>query len=180
MVALTDNDVSRLKFAGAHYSISNLYTNVHEMLEAEQLDIVSIATRTPVKAEVIAALCESGVRGLYVEKPLANSIEECRRLLDLVAQSDCYITYGVNRRFHNVYRKAKEIINSKKIGNLIEIVIEFDRAPLLWTHTHSMDLLTYFAGEPTHIRAELAGSTFNFDGVRCVDSDPLIESAQIR
>jgi len=178
LIALADNDKQRLTDAGVGYSVKSLHENYKDMLRTEKLDIVSIATRTPLKSEIIYELCKSEVKGIYVEKPLANSIGECRRILDVVKSSTCVISYGVNRRFHHAYRKAKEIISSKELGELREVVVEFGVAPLLWSHPHSMDLLVYFAGRPTHVRADLNPESFNKVDSDLIDSDPLIDSAQ--
>ena len=178
LIALSDVDRESLSEAGRRFGIEKLYTEYEELLAIEKCDIVSVATRTPIKSDIIKKVCASGVKGIYIEKPISNSIQECSSSLELLASNSCLVSYGVNRRFHEVYRKAKEFIQNGDIGELREVVVEFGRSPLLWTHPHSMDILQFFAGEPDKVRAELFDDSVLRNG-NTVDSDPVILSAQI-
>jgi predicted dehydrogenase len=84
---------------------------------------------------------------------------DCRQMLTRP------LGYGVNRRYHAVYRRAKEMM-----GDAHELVLEFGRSPLLWTHPHSMDLALFFMGaDVIDVQARLTG-----------DDDPVVEHAYIR
>ena len=48
-----------------------IYTDYHEMLARENLDIVSICTWPQLHAEMVIAAAEAGVRAIHCEKPMA-------------------------------------------------------------------------------------------------------------
>ncbi len=177
LVALSDINPVELNNAGNLYNIQRLYRDYTELLLTERPDIVSIATRTPLKDEIISSSCKSGVKGIYVEKPIANNIADCRKILELSSKYSCFLSYGVNRRYHYIYRHAKEILSSGELGDMLEITIEFGTAQLLWTHPHSMDLLIFFAGYPASIQCNLEEKSLNYVNPMMVDSDPIIENA---
>lgn len=162
LVALSDVNKSALNHAGETYGVTALYRDYREMLEAEKIDLVSIATRTPEKADIIRAC---GDRMVYVEKPIANSIALARQCLSKP------VAYGVNRRYHAVYRKAKELVAAGAIGDVVEIVFEFGHSPLLWCHPHTVDLAVFFLGaDVLSIDAKLSG-----DPTEC---DPKVDYAR--
>jgi len=178
LIGLSDLNSELLVEVGARYNIDTLSENYEKLLDNKRPDIICIATRTPSKSEIISSACKVGTKGIYVEKPLANSIAGCERVLNELANSSCLVSYGVNRRFHDCYRKAKEMVESGVVGHLKEVVIEFGASQLLWTHPHTMDLLIYYAGIPLKLRSDLLNSSLMLKDGHCIDSDPIIESAQ--
>lgn len=156
LVALCDVDQGRLSKAADAYGVPG-YLDYRHMLAEQRPDLVTIATRTPQKLEIVEA-CKS-VPFVYVEKPLANSLADCRRMLTRS------LGYGVNRRYHAVYRQARDMMRDAR-----ELVLEFGRSPLLWTHPHSMDLALFFLGtDVIDVQARVTG-----------DDDPIVEHAYIR
>lgn len=156
LVALCDVNQDRLSKAASTYGVPG-YSDFREMLTTMRPDLVTVATRTPQKREIVEA-CKD-VPFVYVEKPLANSLRDCRRMLTRP------LGYGVNRRYHAVYRQARQMMNDAR-----EIVLEFGRSALLWTHPHSMDLALLFLGtDVIDVQARLTS-----------DDDPIVEHAYIR
>jgi len=179
LIAFCDANADLLRQRGAYYGVQDLYTDYRELLDQVRPDIVTIATRTPVKCEIIEYACRNGVQGIYVEKPLANSLEDCRLALSRVAQSGVKLAYGVNRRYHTVYRHAKELILRGEIGEVIEVVAEHGQSQLLWSHPHTVDLILFLSSstDVVNIQASLLSDTVNRTSNLTVDSDPVIESA---
>ena len=180
LVALCDNDEKRLTHFGQHYGIPKVYSDYRQMITDIKPDILSIATRTDVRCDIIRFGLEHGIKGFYAEKPISRSISDCRNILNQVDQHKAKIVYGATRRAMDVYSKAKEICWSGEIGEIEQITIEFGYAPLLWAHPHSVDLMTFFANS-TSIKS-IQGTCFideNNIQSNIVDDDPLIENAYI-
>ena len=55
---------------------ANTYTDHREMLAAEKLDILVVATSDNRHADIVVDGAEAGVRGILCEKPLATSLED--------------------------------------------------------------------------------------------------------
>ena len=66
---------------GERWGVSRLYRDYREMLAKEQLDIVSVCTPTRSRAEVVEAVVESGVKAVFLEKPLARTLREADQII---------------------------------------------------------------------------------------------------
>src|SRR5687768_7059764 len=67
LVAGADNSVSQRRDFADRWAIpeQQVYADYRAMLACENLDIVSIATPTPLHAEMTLAAVEAGVRGIF-------------------------------------------------------------------------------------------------------------------
>jgi scyllo-inositol 2-dehydrogenase (NAD+) len=180
LAALCDTNEDLLKACAERLSVRATYTDYRKLIDEIEPAIIGVATRTPAKEEIIKYACHRGVRAVYVEKPLANSLNACRELLSVAAANQVVLGYGVNRRYHVAYREAKRRVESGVIGELRQIIIEHGRAPLLWSHPHSADLMLFFANTARvlSVQASLASESVSASGL-LVDSDPIVESAFI-
>jgi scyllo-inositol 2-dehydrogenase (NAD+) len=143
-------------------------------------DIVSIATRTTGRGEIIGEAIRHGVRGLHCEKPLANNMRQCRAILSAIAARDIKFTYGTTRRFMDIYRLGRSLVQQGEIGALTQIEVQFGRTLLLWNHPHSIDLLLFFSGR-RNVRRVQARITLPTpaEGDLVIEDDPFVEDATI-
>lgn len=179
LVALAETNAARLKWAGDHYHITARYENYNDLFKEISPDIIGIATRTPDKLGILKDACKYGVRGVYVEKPLANSLMSAKSILDEAGSANMLISYGVNRRYHALYRQARDLIKAGEIGELLEVVIEFGESQLLWAHPHSVDLMIFLSGQrPIEAQAELVQDSVLKLSALSIDSDPIVSYAQ--
>ncbi len=178
-VALADVDSERLTCAGRLFGIERVFEDYQVMLRDVKPDIVTIATRTPEKAGAMRAAMRAGVKGIYVEKPIANSIGVAVELLGEAVRQNVHVSYGVNRRFHTMFRQARDVIASRELGDVREVLIEFGQSKLLWTHPHSVDLMIFLLGRvPLAVQAELVSSSVVSVSSLKIDSDPVVAHAQ--
>ena len=70
MIAGCDINETRLKKFGKKWKVENLYTNYHDMLSENSLDILCIATWTNQHATMALDGVRSGVKGIFCEKPI--------------------------------------------------------------------------------------------------------------
>jgi predicted dehydrogenase len=181
LVALAETNRARLDWVGKHYRIDALFENYRDLLAEIAPDVIGVATRTPEKLEILRQACRSGVKGIYVEKPLANCLCDARAILDEAAQANVILSYGVNRRYHALYRRARDLIHAGEIGDLVEIVIEFGQSQLLWTHPHSVDLMLFLGGQrPLEVQAELMQESVVTASEVKIDSDPVVSFARFQ
>jgi len=183
LYAFCDNDQERLQQLGAYYNVKYLYNDFQDLIQETQPDFLCIATRTQGRTDIIKYACQNNVKIIYLEKPISRSIADCRSTLEICKKYDVLLGYGVNRRYHFAYRKAKEIIKSGIVGQLREINIEHGRSSLLWSHPHSADLILFFA-EDTQIEYIQGTCSYTDDyipeNIMFIDNDPIIEHAYLK
>jgi virulence factor len=83
------------------YRVAETAVGVSDLL-GRKLDAAFVHTATESHAEVAGALLRAGVH-VYVDKPLAYSYEESRRLVETAERAGRILMVGFNRRFAPMY-----------------------------------------------------------------------------
>ena len=93
------------------------YGDYRRMLEDKDIDIVVIGTPDHWHCRMMVDAVESG-KHVYVEKPLANSIEEARIMERAAANAEVVVQVGQWQRSGEHYRNAIDIVRSGQLGNI--------------------------------------------------------------
>lgn len=104
-----------------HLPNVNWYKNYEEMLEEQDFDIVEILTPHHLHCEQAIRCARSKVRGISLQKPMANTIGECEQIITACKQNGVVLKVYDNFVFYPVYLKAKELVAQGLIGDLISI-----------------------------------------------------------
>ena len=115
------------------------------MLTQENLDIVSIATWPHLHAEMVIAAAEAGVKAIHCEKPMAPTYGEAVRMVDVCKANGVQLSFNHQRRFGAPFRKAKELLDSGAIGDLIRL--EATCSNMYDWGTHWFDMLFFYNDE---------------------------------
>lgn len=148
LVAVSDAFAEKVESTQKRYNVPNGYTDYKEMIEKENPDIVSIATRPGPHAEMTVFAAEHGVKGIYCEKPLCCSMEEADAMLSACEKNNVKFNYGTQRRYAKLYHKMRELIQNEEIGNVQCVIAECGSGAAQWTHTHTADMIMFLAGDP--------------------------------
>jgi scyllo-inositol 2-dehydrogenase (NAD+) len=181
LVALCDTNADALRAASERFSVRKTYRDYRSMIQEESLDIVSVATRTSIRPEILMHAAKHRMMGIYCEKPLSRTLEEADAIVDLVPKAGTAFVYGPQRRYMSGFVGVRQAIVSGRIGPVRDISIRWPAGPLLWRHPHSVDLACFLAGDVA-VEAVRAKLRVALDSVRghIVDSDPIVESATIQ
>lgn len=117
------------------------YADWQEMLAAEQLDIVSIASMTPSHAEQTLGCVAAGVRAVYCEKPVASTLAEAEEMVEACRRSGTLLVINHNRRFSPTYRQLAEFIARGSLGDLITVSARWATGRLGNVGTHMIDAI---------------------------------------
>lgn len=136
-----------------------LYTNHEEMLETEDLDIVTVATSDHLHADLVVNAANSGVKGIFCEKPLATTLADADRMIEAVERNKTILSIDHTRRWVPLWRHTKEEVVDKDAIGSVQCIIGFltgGRAMLFRNGTHIIDMICYFAdSDPEWVSAEL-------------------------
>jgi len=140
-------------------------THLEEALEDPAIDAVIITTPTPTHAEVVEAAARAG-KAIFVEKPIAQSLEAGRRVVQAVEHSGVPCQVGFQRRYDPAYVRAKEMIEGGELGRLegIRLVgrdpyppkLDFLKSSgglLVDMGIHDLDAARFFVGEVAEVYA---------------------------
>lgn len=159
-------DAFKAKYQDNWDNIS-LYTNHQEMLENENLDIVTVATSDHRHADLVVDAANAGVKGIFCEKPMATTLEDADRMLEATEKNSTILSIDHTRRWQPLWRHTREeIIGGGSIGDVKYVIgtLSGGRAMLFRNGTHCVDAICYFAdSEPVWVSAELEDGYENYN-----------------
>ncbi len=117
LVAVCDVDEERAKTIASQYG-ADVYGDSREMLKREDVEAVSICTWTTTHATEAMNALNAGKHAL-VEKPLASTIGDARRIVKLAEQNCRHLMVGFIERFNPGVQRAKDVLKEREIGELV-------------------------------------------------------------
>ncbi len=145
------------------------YTDYKQMLAEQRLDILAVATPDNRHAEIAVDGASSGVRGVFVEKPLATTLEDADRIIQACESSGAALITDHTWRWDPLYHRVLESVHAGDIGTLSTIIATHTgpRAMLFRNGTHTIDGICYFAeSQPRRVFAHLEDGFDNWDRYR--------------
>lgn len=94
---------------------AKLYEDYNDLLANETLDGVAIALPNSLHLSATKACCEAGIKNILLEKPIANTPEEGRAIIDCCNEHNATLLIGHHRRSSNLFLFLKEFLAT---GNL--------------------------------------------------------------
>jgi len=95
----------------------SVYETVADLCADSNVDVIYIATPHELHAEHIALAAAAG-KHMLVEKPLSISVDECRRIEDIVARAGVTLVAGHSHSFDTPIRYTRELIASGRYGRV--------------------------------------------------------------
>lgn len=99
-----------------------LYADYRELLSNPLIQGVIIATPDHWHTRIFADALKAG-KAVYVEKPVANSIEECNLMMDLQKKHKGIITTGLWQTSQRYFIAANEILRSGILGDVYKVQV---------------------------------------------------------
>jgi len=166
LVALCDTNETVLAETAAKCG-AKTYTDLEAMLDAEELDAVSLCTPPSLHAPMTE---QAAARGLHVlcEKPMAASVSDCQRMIDACQAAGVTLMIALKKRFAPQYCFIKEMCDSE-VGQPLWACARFalgrvekdwfwqegdGGGPLLENSVHMVDILRHLMGDVVRVNAE--------------------------
>lgn len=144
---------------GQRAGFANATSDVDELIRNPEIDTVVIATRHDSHADLTIAALSAG-KHVFVEKPLALTLEELQRIEEAHAHSTRVLMGGFNRRFAPLVGRMKTMLDQVREPKGFIMVMNAGQIPSdHWTQDrqigggriigeacHLIDLMRYLAG----------------------------------
>lgn len=124
LVAICDIDQSvidqrKADLAKLNIDVSKIkvYTDYRKLLDQKDINVVIIGTPDHWHALQMIHACEAG-KDVYVEKPVGNSIEECRTMVAAQQRYNKVVQAGQWQRSQQHFRDAVDFIKTGQLGNI--------------------------------------------------------------
>ena len=136
------------------------FDDYQKMIKSQKLDAVSICVPTSLHY-LVAKNCINNGLHVLLEKPIASTVKEGEKLLELASSKKIKFLVGHIERFNPVVKKAKEMIENDELGKVITIIARrVGGFPFQITDTnvsvdsaiHDIDIANYLLGRlPTKV-----------------------------
>jgi predicted dehydrogenase len=147
ITAMCNRDAGRAKRIMDQFGIAKHYTDLREMLAAERPDFVDIITPPETHLEMCQVAADAGVH-VICQKPLAPSLDEARRIVELAKQAGIRFMVHENFRFQPWHREIKRLLDEGVIGDRLHSLYFRMRMGDGWGDDAYLDRQPYFRTMP--------------------------------
>ena len=160
VTTLCDRSPDALAKQARRYPSVHLTHEIDSVLEDDSIDAVFVVT--PISTHYsLAKRCLEAGKHVFVEKPLAESAEECDELIDLAEERGLVLMPGHTFVYSPPVNVVKELLDSGEIGEVFfgtssrvnlgihqsDVSVIRDLAP------HDFSMMLHWFGEPSWVRA---------------------------
>ncbi len=148
------------------------YTSAQEMFDKEKLGGVILGTPPKSHYPLTKMAAERGIHVL-AEKPMASTVEDCQRMIDICKEKKVTLMIGHKKRFVPVLVRLKELVEGE-LGTIRYMLHRYPHpgmsnkdwfwqeddggGPILENAVHAADTLGFLMGDVERVYAE--GGTF--------------------
>jgi predicted dehydrogenase len=122
LIAAMDPDKNRLAIFCDRWGARNGFKSITEMVTEEELDIIVIASPTRFHCQHFIEAIQSGVKGVFLEKPVAQSLREVDAMINAASATGACVVINHFRSFDPSYRKVRDLISEGSIGEVTGVV----------------------------------------------------------
>jgi predicted dehydrogenase len=158
--AVCDPDEKALNETADRFGVKARFTSHEEALASDAFDAVIIVTPTFLHRDIACAAAEAG-KHIFLEKPMAITVEECEAINRAVADAGVKLQIGFMRRFDEGFMRAHELLVSGEMGRVMVIkstgrgpglpppwIYDIDKCNgiLAEVNSHDIDSIRWFTG----------------------------------
>jgi predicted dehydrogenase len=170
LAVVCDAAQEQAREAATHFDVP-FETNVDAAIGRDGLDGVIVATPPYLHEPPCVAAAERG-RHVFVEKPMAPTLDGCDRMIAAAKQGGIRLMVGQVIRYHPIHMRVKQMVDEAAVGRPLFVQIQrvggafggawakpwrLTRAqsggPLLEINAHEIDFMRYLCGEVTQVFA---------------------------
>lgn len=145
LVSVCDPDKTRQTLAKQRRTTLSCYDSLRELLDGENVDIVSLCTPPEFHAEQIG-LCAGRVKAIICEKPLSTDCQSARPAVEVCRSTGTILVVNYYKRFDGLVPSVKALLDDGRIGR-VKLVNAIFSGPLDAVGSHMVDLLRFLFGE---------------------------------
>lgn len=181
LAAVCDCVKERARAFGEQYGVP-WFTDMHEMMSAADIDVVSILTPSGLHAEHLLAVA-SYKKHVVLEKPMALTLDDADAMIRACAENDIRLFVVKQNRFNVPVQKLREAMEAGRFGRLVLGTVRvrwcrpqsyydqdawrgtwaYDGGVLTNQASHHIDLLEWMVGEVESVFAKSTTALVNIE-----------------
>ena len=120
LLLAVDSDIKRAEAIAALKGQAKVSTDFNDVIKDPRIDIVIVSTTNDKLAGISLSAIKAG-KHVLVEKPAARNFKEIEEVIKLTQKNKVMVKVGFNLRYHPALMKAREIVDSGVMGELMFI-----------------------------------------------------------
>lgn len=117
LVAVCDLVEEKAKKIAGHFNVS-WHTDMHEMMRANDVDVVVVLSESGLHADHVIALARYG-KHIVVEKPMALSLEDADAMIQACDEAGIKLFVVKQNRFNVPVAKLRDALERGRLGRLV-------------------------------------------------------------
>ena len=182
LVAVCDPAQEKIDAAKGYFDASvRTYTDTDAFLADPELDVVCVTSPDFAHADCAVPVLKAK-KHLYLEKPMAQTIEDCDRIIEAWKGSGVVFMVGLELRYCTLMQDTKKLVDAGEIGRIITGTVidnvsvggqyyyhgprrrkEYIKSLILEKGTHSLDLANWLVGQ-SPVKVYCSGALDVFGG----------------
>ena len=135
IVAAVGRDLGKTRDFCLEYGIENAFDSFEDAVAGVDFEAVDICLPNHLHAEYTVKAAEAG-KHILLEKPMANTVAECKIMNDAARKNNVTLMIGQSRRFFEPVMASIDRINKGEIGELVSVSANLyaylEKAPTEW------------------------------------------------
>jgi len=169
LVAIADRQPQLAQYARGLGMEAPFFTSVEAMLDGVGLDAVFVCTPAAAHLSTAQACIARGVH-VFVEKPLADTVEHARQMLELAEAAGVVHAVGYMKCHYPLYRKMRELVQGGTLGQVMQChgtvyLSQVFRPPQGWIYDRQQSGGGIVINSTSHVLALLYGFFGDVRGV---------------
>lgn len=179
LTALCSSRESTAREAAGLYGVERHYGDYRELLGDNAVDAVFIAAPNHLHCEMAVAAAQAK-KHILCDKPMALSLQDADTMIDAARRNGVKLMVGFSERFITSFARARELIESGKIGEPVMVYAKRAHKPrhdwvadasrsggvLVLAGVHNIDLTLWLTGStPKRLYAEMGSFVYKSDYV---------------
>lgn len=180
--AVCDLNEEEARAFADQYGAKYVFTDFRKMAAMDELDAISIAVPNCFHAPIAIEALTRG-KHVLVEKPMANTLRDCRRMIRAAEKAGVRLMVGQSRRYYDAVFESRQLLEQGRIGGLIGITAllfaYLEHPPTPWWSSrrktgglmiplwgnHILDYVLWMFGQkPQRVYCEAYSNNRNWEG----------------
>ena len=174
--------VSDITFKKNQFKKNVYYYKNYESIKKHNLDCVFVTLPNYLAPIVTSEFLKKNI-SVFCEKPPGRNIHDIKKIIKVEKKSKGYLMYGFNHRYHGSVEKAKNIIENKLLGEVLNIrglygkskIVSYNKGEwrskkkfagggiLLDQGIHMLDMINYFCGPFKNFKSFVSNRFWKYD-----------------
>jgi predicted dehydrogenase len=149
LAGVYDVNTESLKLAQEELGLTSdrLFADLDALYDKARPECLIIATTADSHCQLTCVAAERGVKHILVEKPMAVSLDECDRMVEVCKRFGTYLAVNHQMRFMEQYVEPKRLFDSPAYGGLGSMSVIAGNCGFAMNGSHYFEAFRFITGE---------------------------------